>query len=81
MSYVPCQFCMSGSSLESEKAQLVLFEGRWQPWPLVMSRPEGAPMILADICPVCDRVRFNEEEVPRLNEKIARQNKTQEYVP
>lgn len=65
-----CQFCMSGSSLGSERAQLVLCEGQWQPWPLVASRPE-APMILADICPVCDRERFNAEEVPRLNAKIA----------
>lgn len=67
----PCQFCMSGSSFGTEKAQLVLWEGQWRPWPLVASRPD-APMILADICPVCDRERFNEEEVPRLNEKINR---------
>lgn len=65
----PCQYCMAGSSFGTEKAQLVLYEGHWQPWPLVMSRPD-APMVHCDICPVCDRERFNEEEVPRLNEKF-----------
>lgn len=69
MSDGPCQFCMSGSSFGSEKAQLVLYEGRWHPWPLVTPRPD-APMVLTDICPVCDRERFNDEEVPRLNAKI-----------
>ena len=66
----PCQYCMSGSSFGQESAQLVLIDGQWQPWPLVAARPE-VPMILADICPVCDRERFNAEEVPRLNAKIA----------
>jgi len=65
----PCQFCMAGSGFGAEKAQLVLYEGFWRPWPLVMSRPD-APMILADVCPVCDRERFNAEEVPRLNAKL-----------
>lgn len=65
-----CQFCMSGSDFGTEKAQLVLHEGQWQPWPLVMTRPEAAPMLLTDICPVCDREKFNDEEVPRLNAKI-----------
>ena len=69
MSDNPCQFCMSGSSLGSEKAQIVLYEGRWQPWPLVMSRPD-TPVIMTDICPVCDTERFNVEEVPRLNAAI-----------
>lgn len=65
-----CQFCMSGSNFGAEKAQLILWNGRWQPWPLVSSKPD-APMLLADVCPVCDTQRFNAEEVPRLNEKIA----------
>lgn len=63
----PCQFCMDGR----EKAQLVLHEGAWHPWPLVCALPDAAPTLLCDICPGCDRDRFNAEEVPRLNEKIA----------
>lgn len=62
----PCQFCMSGSSLSRQRAQLVLLDGVWQPWPLVMARPD-TPMILCEVCPVCERERFNTEEVPRLN--------------
>jgi hypothetical protein len=65
----PCPFCMSMSSRVVGKAQLVLFEGRWQPWPLVSPLPD-APMVLADVCPACDRERFNAEEVPRLNRKL-----------
>lgn len=68
---MPCQYCMSGSSLGNQKAQLVLFEGSWEPWPLVSPRPDGAPLILSSICPVCDRERFNAEAVPQINERIA----------
>ncbi len=70
--HVPCQYCMSGSTLGAQQAQLVLHEGRWQPWPLVGTRPSGAPRLLTSICPVCDRERFNAEAVPRLNAEIAR---------
>lgn len=66
----PCQYCMGGRSLGAFKAQLVLFEGSWEPWPLVMPRP-AVPTILADVCPVCDTERFNTEEVPRLNARMA----------
>lgn len=66
----PCQFCMSGSSFGREDAQLVLYEGQWQPWPLVSPRP-NAPVIRTSICPVCERERFNAEAIPILNEKIA----------
>lgn len=68
----PCQYCMSGGSfsIPNEKAQLVLYDNVWQPWPLVTPIPDNAPMLLCDVCPVCDRERFNAEEVPRLNAKI-----------
>lgn len=68
-----CQFCMAGT-VGAQKAQLVLYEGSWQPWPLVAPMPDDVPVILCDICPGCDRERFNEQEVPRLNQKIAERN-------
>jgi hypothetical protein len=40
-----CQLCMSGSSFEAELAQYVLMNGVWHPWPLVASKPDGAPCI------------------------------------
>lgn len=66
----PCQYCMDGR----DKAQLILCEGAWQPWPLVASLPPHDAMILCDVCPECDRERFNTEEVPRLNDKISARN-------
>ena len=66
----PCQYCMAGSSLGPEKPQLVLYEGHWQPWPLVMPLPGVAYVVRCDICPACDRERFNAEEVPRLNKRF-----------
>lgn len=62
----PCQHCM-----DEGRAQLVLVEGSWQPWPIVATRPDNAPMITTEVCPICDTERFNTEEVPRLNAKIA----------
>jgi len=73
----PCQFCMAGSSFGTSKAQLVLYEGSWQAWPLVMSIPYDCPVIVSDICPVCDTERFNNEEIPILNKKIAEYNEKQ----
>lgn len=61
-----CQLCM-----DDGRAQLVLHEGAWHPWPLVCVRSDDAPVIATRICPACETDRFNAEEVPRLNDVIA----------
>ncbi len=66
---IPCQFCLSDSSLGRQRVQLVLLDGTWQPWPLITARPD-APMLLCEVCPVCERERFNAEELDRLNANI-----------
>ncbi len=57
-----------------QKAQLILCDGQWQPWPLVASLPPHQGLVLCNVCPECDRERFNEEEVPRLNKVIEARN-------
>lgn len=65
----PCQLCMSGSSFGAEKAQYLLINGHWNPWPLVASKPDNVPCVRLR-CHICDEAGYR-EDAAALNARIA----------
>lgn len=61
----PCQLCMNGE----EKAQYLLIDGQWQPWPLVASKPDDVPCMRLR-CHVCDEAGYR-EDAAEINGRIA----------
>lgn len=64
----PCQLCMGGA----EKAQYLLIDGHWQPWPLVASKPDDVPCVRLR-CYICD-VDGYREDAAAMNKRIAETN-------